>query len=181
MLNKEILAGIITLLWATSVNAGNRHHVIIDGGIVHMRGAVTASACAVSSDSISQTVDMGQFRSNQFHGSGSYAPPVEFNIFLSGCSTAVSKEVGIAFRGITDGKDLQVLKAGEGENAATGLGLAILDSQGEIIAPNTASHTLVPLINGDMSLRFIARYRATSHQVTGGDADAWTWFALSYQ
>lgn len=179
--NKDRVAGVLMLLVTAGAHAGNRHLVIVDGGIMHMRGVITAAACTVSADSANQTIDMGQFRSNQFSGVGSYAPPVGFNIQLSGCSTAVSKEVGITFQGVPDGKDLQVLKAGEGESSATGLGLAILDSKGEIIPPNTEPRILAPLSNGDMTLSFIARYRATSRQVTGGNADAWTWFTLSYQ
>ncbi|EFN4431320.1 TPA: fimbrial protein [Escherichia coli] len=182
MYKKKLCAGVVLLLMMSAdASAGNRHHVVIDGGITHFRGVLTAEACTVSTDSRSQTVDMGPLRSNQFNGVGSLTSPVSFSIRLTECSTAVSDQVGVAFYGVTDGKDPQVLKAGEGSSAATGVGLALFDEQGQIIVPNTQPRIWNRLHDGDNSLRFHARYRATSRQVTGGNADAFTWFALTYQ
>ncbi|WP_409231233.1 fimbrial protein [Serratia bockelmannii] len=182
MYKKQLCAGVALLLMvSTGALAGNRHHVVIDGGIAHFRGVLTAEACTVSTDSRSQTVNMGQLRSNQFSGVGSLTSPVGFSIRLTECSTAVSDQVGVTFFGVTDGKDPQVLKAGEGVNAATGVGLALFDEQGQIIVPNMQPRVWSRLHEGDNSLRFHARYRATSRQVTGGNADAFTWFALTYQ
>lgn len=182
MYKKQLCAGVVLLLLiSTGVLAGNRHHVVIDGGMTHFRGVLTAEACTVATDSRSQTVNMGQLRSNQFSGVGSLTSPVGFSIRLTECSTAVSDQVGIMFIGVTDGKDPQVLKAGEGVNAATGVGLALFDERGQIIVPNMQPRVWSRLHEGDNSLRFHARYRATSRQVTGGNADAFTWFALTYQ
>jgi fimbrial protein len=161
--------------------AGNQHHVIIDGGMVHLRGVLTAGACSVSIESANQTVNMGMIRSNQFAGLGSYGPPVAFSFRLTECSVAVSNTVGITFFGVTDGKDPQVLKTDEGENAANGVGLALFDRQGEIILPNTEPHSWEYIHEGDNTLNFIARYRATSRQVIGGNATVSTWFMLTYQ
>lgn len=182
MYKKQLCAGVALLLMVSTVSlAGNRHHVVINGGIAHFRGVLMAEACTVSTDSRSQTVNMGQFSSNQFSGVGSLTSPVSFSIRLTECSTAVSDQVGVTFFGVTDGKDPQVLKAGEGVNAATGVGLALFDEQGQIIVPNMQPRVWSRLHEGDNSLRFHARYRATSRQVTGGNADAFTWFALTYQ
>ncbi|MGX9867194.1 fimbrial protein [Enterobacter mori] len=182
MYKKRLCAGAALLLMVSGgALAGNRHHVVTDGGIAHFRGVLTAEACTVSTDSRSQTVNMGQLRSNQFSGVGSLTSPVAFSIRLTECSTAVSNQVGIAFSGVTDGKDPLVLKAGKGLNAATGVGLALFDELGQIIAPNTQPRVWSHLHEGDNSLRFHARYRATSRLVTGGNADAFTWFTLIYQ
>ncbi|WP_017891205.1 fimbrial protein [Serratia sp. S4] len=179
---KQISAVLALLIIAGgTAMAGNRHHVIIDGGRVHLRGVLTAAACSVSTESANQVIDMGPLSSNQFGDLGSYAPPIEFIIRLTECSTAVSNTVGITFFGVTDGKDPQVLKAGEGENAASGVGLALFDYKGDIILPNTAPLSWANLHEGENILRFMARYRATSRQVVGGNADASTWFALTYQ
>lgn len=182
MYKKQLCVLVALLLMASGdALAGNRHHVVIDGGITHFRGALTAEACTVSTDSRDQTVDMGQLRSNQFSGVGSLTSSVGFSIRLTECSTVVSDQVGVTFFGVTDGKDPQVLKTGHGVNAATGVGLALFDEQGQIIAPNTQPRVWSRLHEGDNTLRFHARYRATSHQVIGGNADAFTWFALTYQ
>lgn len=159
---------------------GNHHLVVIDGGMVRLRGAITAPACTVAAGSGNQIVEMGQLRSNQFAGLGSYASPVPFELSLTQCSTAVYEQVAITFLGVSDGKDPLVLRAGQGANAATGVGLAIFDSTGDIIPPNAQPRSLGYLSNGDTPLHFTARYRATSRQVTGGNADASAWFALSY-
>lgn len=182
MCKNQWCAGVVLLFMASAhAGSGNRHRVVIDGGITHFRGSLTAEACTVATDSRYQTVDMGQLRSNQFSGVGSMASPVGFSIRLTECSTAVSDLVGVTFTGVTDGKDPQVLKAGEGVNAATGVGLALFDEQGQIIVPNTLPRVWGRLHEGDNNLRFHARYRATSREVTGGNADALAWFALTYQ
>ncbi|HFR8640723.1 TPA: fimbrial protein [Escherichia coli] len=180
---KKKLCAAVTLWLSVFVDAsaGNLHHVVIDGGITHFRGILTAEACTISTDSRSQTVNLGQFRSNQFNGVGSLTSPVGFSIRLTECSTAVSDQVKVAFYGVTDGKDPQVFKAGEGVNAASGIGLALFNELGQIIEPNTHSGFLSRLHEGDNTLRFHARYRATSREVTGGNANAFTWFALTYQ
>ncbi|EQA1667114.1 fimbrial protein [Enterobacter bugandensis] len=182
MNKKHLCAGVALLLMASvDVLAGNRHHVVIDGGITHFRGVLTAEACTVSTDSRNQTINMGQLRSNQFSGVGSLASPVGFSIRLTECSKAVSDQVGVTFFGLTDGKDPHVFKVGGGLNAATGVGLALFDEQGNIIVPNIQPRVWSRLHEGDNSLRFHARYQATSREVVGGNADAFTWFGLTYQ
>ncbi|MBZ7195143.1 fimbrial protein, partial [Klebsiella oxytoca] len=37
------------------------------------------------------------------------------------------------------------------------------------------------LYTGPTTLHFVAKYRATGHQVTGGAANAQAWFSLTYQ
>ena len=169
------------LLFASMAAAGNRHHVIIDGGQVKLRGAITAPGCSVSTASRNQIVDMGIVRSNQFSGVGSYSPPVAFTLHLTGCTQAIYHTVGISFWGVTDGKDPQVLKTGDGPGISAGVGLALFNAQDELLIPNTlpAHRQLIQV--AETRLRFLARYRATSRQVTGGDASSMALFMLTYQ
>ncbi|HFK7187095.1 fimbrial protein [Serratia odorifera] len=161
--------------------AGNRHHVIIDGGQVKLRGAITAAACSVSTGSEAQIVEMGDVRSNQFSGLGSYSPPVAFSIDLTGCNRAIYHAVGVSFWGVTDGKDPLVLKAGNGAQGGPGIGLALFDDHGDLMVPNAPPSRLAMINDRETRLHFSARYRATSRQVTGGEANSWAWFALTYQ
>lgn len=156
------------------------YSTVFDGGIVHMRGSIAAEACSVSTGDRDFIVDMGEFRSNQFEGVGSYASPVAFDITLAECDSSVSKRVAINFLGISDDKDPLVLRAGYGINPASGVGLAIFDSEGNIVPPNVMHLIGDYSSRGERSLHFIARYRATSHQITGGNADAFAWLTLSY-
>lgn len=180
-MNTKTLLGAALLCCSLTAGAGNKYNVLINGGIVHIRGAITAQACGVSAQSVAQIVDMGQFRSNQFSDLGAYAPPVPFSIELSGCSTAVSDTVAVTFLGVSDDRDPHVFSIEGGENSATGVGLAIFDNAGTGVVPNAAPQPLVLLSEGVMLLRFTARYRATAREVNGGHANAWTWFAVSYQ
>lgn len=182
MYKNRLFTLLLLLIMASKMaQAGDHHHVVIDGGIVHLRGSLMAEACTVSTESRNQTVDMGQLRSNLFTGVGSLTSPVGFSIRLTECSIAVSDQAGVTFLGVTDVKDPQVFKAGQGENAATGVGLALFNQNGELLVPNVEPRIWRQLHEGENTLRFLARYRATSQQVTGGNADVFTWFALTYQ
>ncbi|ENZ7484588.1 fimbrial protein [Klebsiella aerogenes] len=170
----------LTLLSSSAVWAGNKTHVIIAGGIVHLRGQVTAGACAVSPESQNEIVVMGQVRSNQFSGVGTWADPVAFNLQLVDCSTAVSQQVGMVFSGVTDGKDPYVFSAGYGSEAAQGVGIGIFDSGGTLIIPNTQPRYFTTLTKGTVTVPLTAKYRATSLMVAPGDASAVVDFSLYY-
>lgn len=97
------LAG--AFLFPALAQAGNHHVVTVKGGDVEFQGAVVNAACAVDAGSEDLTVEMGQVRSNEFHGLGSWTDPQAFTITLKDCDTTVSQQVSVAFRGLTDGKD----------------------------------------------------------------------------
>ncbi|WP_261247129.1 fimbrial protein [Serratia ficaria] len=180
-MNVKAMLGVVGLCACTVAFAGNRHFVITEGGKVHIRGSIADAACSVSAGSENQVVDMGQFRSNQFDALGSYASPIPFVIALTDCHASMGERVAIAFKGVSDGKDPLVFQAGAGADTPPGVGLAIFDGGGNIIPPNALPRTMASLHRGEMLLHFTARYRATSRQVSGGNADAWTWFTLTYQ
>lgn len=164
----------------TLAQAGNKHNVIIEGGIVHLKGALTAATCVVANESRNLTVDMGQIRSNQFNGTGSYAPAVPFYIHLTECNTTANRHVGMTFWGATDNRDPQIIKVTDSVNAAQGVGVAIFDNSGNALVPNTETARWIPIFDGDNRLQFLARYRATQPEVTGGQADVTAWFTLTY-
>ncbi len=61
------------------------------------------------------TVNMGQISSNRFHAVGEDSAPVPFVIHLRECSTVVSERVGVAFHGVADGKNPDVLSVERGQ------------------------------------------------------------------
>lgn len=160
--------------------AGASYHVIIDGGALHLRGALVAPACTVATGSRSQVVDMGQVRSNQFNGTGSDALPVSFFIRLTDCTIVASRNVGITFWGQSDHVDPHILQITSRMNAAQGVGIALFTAEGEPIHPNTMLPAVHTLHDGDNRLQFIAKYRATKPEVIGGIAEATAWFSLTY-
>lgn len=160
--------------------AGASYHVIIDGGALRLRGALVAPACTVATESRNLTVDMGQIRSNQFHGAGSDALPVPFFIRLTDCTTVASQNVGITFWGQSNAVNPHILRITPHINAAQGVGIALFTAKGESVYPNTTLPAVHTLHDGDNRLQFIAKYRATQPEVTGGIAEATAWFSLTY-
>lgn len=150
------------------------------GGVVHLRGAVTDGTCAVSTESENKQVYMGQVQSSRFEELGSWADPVAFSLVLVDCTISSEKQVGIMFNGVSDGKDPLVFRAGEGANAAQGVGIGIFSASGELIIPNTRPQQLTSLNGETVTLPFTARYRATSRQVIAGDASSNVFFTLYY-
>ncbi|EOZ1942978.1 fimbrial protein, partial [Shigella dysenteriae] len=107
--------------------------------------------------------------------------PVPFVIHLRECSTVVSERVGVAFHGVADGKNPDVLSVGEGPGIATNIGVALFDDEGNLVPINRPPVNWKRLYSGSTSLHFIAKYRATGRWVTGGIANAQAWFSLTYQ
>jgi fimbrial protein len=158
--------------------------VIIEGGKVHMRGSLVNGACAVAPESEEMTVQMGQYRSSLFKGVGSYAPiSIPFAIRLTDCLADVSDYVGIAFQGATPAEDPQVFLASTSENgndASTGIGLALFDSEQQLIIPNTEPGYFAPIKTQEMTLHFTARYRSVTERVLPGNIHSQVWFTLVY-
>ena len=89
--------------------------------------------------------------------------------------------MGVTFHGVADGKNPDVLSVGEGPGIASGIGIALVDSQGQQLPLNRPTDRWISLYRGRTTLNFVAKYRATGRQVTGGAANAQAWFSLTYQ
>lgn len=158
--------------------------VVIDGGTVHMQGSLVNGACAVAPESQEMTIQMGQYRSTLFPGVGSYAPvSIPFAIRLTGCPPEVSEQVGIAFQGATPAEDPQVFLAAtsvNGNDVSAGIGLALFDSEQQLIIPNTVPGYFMPIKTQEMTFHFTARYRSVSGRVMPGNIHSDVWFTLVY-
>lgn len=158
--------------------------VVIDGGKVHMQGMLVNGACTVAPESQEMTVQMGHYRSTLFQDVGSYAPvSIPFAIRLTECLAEVSEHVGIAFQGATPVEDPQVFLAAasiNGNDASAGIGLALFDSEQQLIIPNTAPGYFAPIKTQEMTFHFTARYRSVSEHVQPGNIHSDVWFTLVY-
>lgn len=56
----------------------------VNGGVIHFKGEVVNAACAIDSESMNQTVELGQVRSSRLAKAGDLSSAVGFNILLSG-------------------------------------------------------------------------------------------------
>ncbi|EPR0409948.1 fimbrial protein [Enterobacter asburiae] len=159
-------------VWSTPLSAT---------GNVHFYGAVVNGACAINTQSLDQSVMMGQVRTSTFTETGSWAEPTAFWIKLENCDAGTSESASVAFNGLADAKDPQVFQAGFGSGAAKGVGIGIFDMRGNQVVPDTQPLAKMPLIAGENALLFTARYRSVSTPVTAGDASAAVTFSVIYQ
>lgn len=174
-------SGLLILLFPVCALAGNKWNVTLPGGNLRFQGVIIAESCRVEAGDRQMTVQMGQISSNRFHTPGEDTDPVPFDIHLQDCSTSVSQRVGVAFHGVADGKNPDVLSVGEGPGIATGIVIALFDKDGSLVPLNSPPLSWTRLYSGPTTLHFIAKYRSTGRQVTGGAANAQAWFSLTYQ
>ncbi|ATF95097.1 Type-1A pilin [Cedecea neteri] len=158
--------------------------VVIHGGEVHMQGELVNGACAVAPESQEMTVQMGQYPSNVFKDVGSYAPPsIPFTLRLTDCRPEVYDHVGIAFQGSTPAEDPLVFLATSsvsGNDASSGIGLALFDQQQQLIIPNSEPASYSQITTQEMSFHFTARYRSVSKHMSPGNIRSDIWFTLVY-
>lgn len=156
-------------------------HALLPGGRVTVVAQVLNGGCLVSLSNTDKIVQLGDVRSNQFSGVGSDAAAVPFSIQLDGCSSNVSESVAVAFTGVVDTQDLQVLAVTPGPGAAEGVGVAIFDERNQLQPINIPPAHFVSLNNGVNTLRFSAKYRMTQLFITPGAVNAYADFTLIYQ
>lgn len=178
---QRMKSGLLMLLLPACALGGNKWNVTLPGGNMRFQGVIIAESCRVEAGDRQMTVKMGQISSNRFHAQGEDASPVPFNIHLQECSTTVSQRVGVAFHGVADGKNPDVLSVGEGPGIASGIGIALFDKEGSQLPLNGPPASWTRLYSGPTTLHFVAKYRSTGRQVTGGVANAQAWFSLTYQ
>ena len=116
--------------------AGNKWNTTLPGGNMQFQGVIIAETCRIEAGDKQMTVNMGQISSNRFHAVGEDSAPVPFVIHLRECSTVVSERVGVAFHGVADGKNPDVLSVGEGPGIATNIGVALFDDEGNLVPIN---------------------------------------------
>lgn len=144
----------------------------VNGGVIHFKGEVVNAACAIDSESMNQTVELGQVRSSRLAKAGDLSSAVGFNIKLNDCDTNVSSNAAVAFLGTTvtsndDTLALQSSAAGSAQN----VGIQILDRTGEVLVLDGATFSAkTDLIDGT-KLRII---NATNHQLPG-DRESLFW------
>ncbi|MGO4842989.1 fimbrial protein, partial [Rhizobiaceae sp. 2RAB30] len=69
-----------------------RGPVIIPGGNIHFEGEMVQLACAISVQSNSQTVAMGQYHTTLFSNVGDTTPLVPFTLTVNDCDRSVATQ-----------------------------------------------------------------------------------------
>nr|WP_284068896.1 FimD/PapC C-terminal domain-containing protein [Escherichia coli] len=113
------------------------------------------AACAIDSESMNQTVELGQVRSSRLAKAGDLSSAVGFNIKLNDCDTNVSSNAAVAFLGTTvtsndDTLALQSSAAGSAQN----VGIQILDRTGEVLILDGATFSAKTDLIDVMTLKY---------------------------
>ncbi|EPA3868744.1 fimbria/pilus periplasmic chaperone [Escherichia coli] len=143
----------------------------VNGGVIHFKGEVVNAACAIDSESMNQTVELGQVRSSRLAKAGDLSSAVGFNIKLNDCDTNVSSNAAVAFLGTTvtsndDTLALQSSAAGSAQNVGIENAGDQKDTQFVITPPLFSMQG-----KKENTLRII---NATNHQLPG-DRESLFW------
>lgn len=175
-LNKTALAFSICALLPVAAMAADQ----VDGGTVNFNGSVVTAACAVSSDSTSLNVDMGQVRAATLAEAGSEAATGKaFAIKLTDCDATAHTGVSVTFSGTTNPTETTSLQAGANGSTAQNVAIRLYDASGNAVNIGTASD-VITLRNGDNTLNFSAKYASPEGGATAGDASAVATYTLTY-
>lgn len=152
---------------------------------VQFIGTIVGESCNVDTNSIEQTVDLGEFSGGDFPAVGSTTPPKKFDITLKGCTRAITG-TKVWFTGNVDANDpalLALSDTGKGtmSTMATGIGVELLNNDLTPISINNTESAVYPLLPGDNLLTFYLHYKSTLPDVTAGNATAVMYFDLLYQ
>ncbi|MBP2544051.1 type 1 fimbrial major subunit FimA [Acinetobacter guillouiae] len=171
------------LLAAALVVSTTPFAATVNGGTVHFVGELVNAACAVSTDTADQTVDLGQHRTARLAVSGDKSTAIPFNIKLVDCDASqVTKGVSFAFNGqtVTSNNKLLAVSGNGNEPAAKNVGIEIADGASQILTVDgTGFSTETPIIDGTNTFPFSARYVATGAS-TPGKANADATFVINY-
>lgn len=155
---------------------------IVNGGTVNFKGDIIEAACAVDSESLNQTVELGQVKASVLQAAGDESDAKNFNIKLNNCSVDMAKKVSFSFLGTSiGGGDNTVLGlSGATDGSAKNVGIAIFDPSNEKITIDGSEFGAeTTLVNGTNIIPFKARYVATG-TAKAGQANAVASFNIKY-
>ncbi|CRL62915.1 fimbrial protein [Proteus penneri] len=156
-----------------------RNKTFLDDGIVYFRGGIVEPACTVSPESKNQIVDLGIISSNQFNGVGSHSIKLPFFINLMNCNKNMADKVSLYILGDVNSIDKRLFNITEKQNSASGVGVALFNSEDEMIIPNNINKYKF-IKENELKIEFKASYLATKETVIGGKADSVVWFVFNY-
>ncbi|OAT49460.1 type 1 fimbriae major subunit [Proteus hauseri ATCC 700826] len=172
------LAAVLTLAFAGYANAAT---VTVSGGTVHFVGQIVAAGCSVDSESMNQTVEMGQVRTAAFAAKGDKSDAKDFNITLNNCDVAIAKNVAFSFLGQTSTATDILALSGTTDGSAKNVGINIIDQSGvNLKVDGSTFGAKTALVNGRNIIPLTARYISTGDTVQAGQANAVATFNVQY-
>ena len=176
------ICGALAALPALSYAEDEVIPVTVDGGTLNFEGSVITAACALSSSSAVQSINMGQVRAASLATAGTtLSTGKDFTISLEDCDNSTYTNVAVNFTGIADANDATSLATGTngGTGTAQNLSIRFYDEAGTQIKLNQDSGDTA-LRAGTNTLKFSAKYHTEKGSVTAGDASAVATYTLTY-
>lgn len=167
---------LITLACGLASSDGAR----ASSGEINITGNIVSNTCNISVDDRDKTVHMGTVSSKQFMDGNTTAFPKAFTLTLVDCGPAASA-MTVGFQGTEDSNRHDLLAIDTGDNAAAGMGIALLDNNKNQIPINTrTSRYAIEPDAQKMVLQFYAQYTANGAAVKAGAANAVATFDFVY-
>ncbi|MDF2413123.1 fimbrial protein [Aeromonas sp. 1HA1] len=166
------------LLCGSAIAAGTT-----GSGKVTFNGEIINAPCSVDSDSVDQTVYLGQISTKQLaKGGESNEENGKFSIKLLNCELSETDDaIKVTFSGAKDPVDPSLLVIG-GQAAGAGIKMIAPGGATVVLGQPTAAYALSP---GDNELPFTAVLKGyanqTANPLRAGDFTAVTNFTLSYE
>ncbi|NWC93108.1 MULTISPECIES: fimbrial protein [unclassified Pseudomonas] len=151
--------------------------------VITIKGYLKDNTCSVSVDSRDFTVDLMNNATKQLSRVGATTVPAPFKIVFDKCGGSTTA-VKVTYGGVSDNDNDALLKLDSGVNAASGMGIQILDSNKNSIPLKSGMQSLswTNLIAGQSNtLGFYACLMATRSPVTAGVVNATADFTLEFQ
>jgi type 1 fimbria pilin len=162
----------MTLGMAMAAHAADQGH-----GEVNFHGQIIEAACSIASESLSQTVELGQVATASLQNNGE-STPVPFSLNLEHCVVDAENGAGLASVSFTGNPSTNAdLLAIVGEGSGAGIQIA---KDGSDIKLGNASQGQ-DLVDGGNALNFTARLIGDSETITPGEYTAIANFAMSYE
>ncbi|MBA1198610.1 MAG: type 1 fimbrial protein [Sphingobacteriales bacterium] len=157
-------AAVLASLMMSAVHAAD--------GQIEFTGVVNDNACTINSQSVTQSVDMGQVRIADFPntvGALATTGSKPFSIALENCSGPTMRNATVKFSGQQAASDATVLGM-VGSNQVAGLGIQIADARTGAKLPLNTDSTAYTLRPASNTFDFTASYvRLVADTVTDGE------------
>ncbi|CAB3729741.1 putative major fimbrial subunit LpfA [Paraburkholderia sediminicola] len=173
IIGSAVLAALSSSVFAAAPQVGSGNP-----GVITFTGEIVAGACGIDSNSLDQTVSLGQVPAHDFAKTGDRSPAQNFDIVLTDCDTTTSANAYFTFTGTAD-TIVPGLFATTG--GAGNVGIRLQTAAGEYLDNGTEQKAPVVLSNGNNTVRFGAMYESTAATVTPGEADSVANFTVRYQ
>ncbi|HCM7229837.1 TPA: fimbrial protein BcfA [Klebsiella aerogenes] len=176
-----VMAGLMAGGMVSAANAAlpSSSTTTVSGGTVNFVGQVVDAACAVSADSVDQTVTLSQVRTAKLTTAGMVANQREsFSIKLADCDTTVSKNAAVIFNGQQDSTQAGALANTAGVGAATNVALQLYGPDGNVLNLGDTS-SAITLNDGQNTVPLSVDYIATG-QATAGNVASTATFSMVY-